>query len=138
MIQELTKEFEKLKESSKKEIGNLKRNDDLQKKIELLDNNSKELNDKIKLLNKKLNLLFIIIILALQRDTYKKTLEILLEHVISKYELKISNSEGEPLWKYTKQVSEKILELNDKKEDENNKKLVKSLISLLFCKDYEN
>ena len=63
--------------------------------------------------------------MASQRDTYKKTLEILFEHVISKYELKISNTEGEPLWKYTKQVSEKILELNDKKEDENNKKLVK-------------
>ena len=30
MIQELTKEFEKLKESSKKEINDLKRNDDLQ------------------------------------------------------------------------------------------------------------
>ena len=61
----------------------------------------------------------------MQRDTFKKTLEILLEDVISKYELKISKTEEEPLWKYTKQVSEKILELNDKKEDENNKKLVK-------------
>ena len=29
-------------------------------------------------------------------------------------------------------------ELNDKKEDENNKKLVKWLVSLLFCKDYVN
>ena len=49
----------------------------------------------------------------------------MLKHVISKYELKISNTKGEPLWKNTNQVSEKILELNDKKEDENNKKLVK-------------
>ena len=76
--------------------------------------------------------------LASQRDTYKNTLEIILKIVISKYNLEIIKTEGDPLWKHTKQVCEKILELDEKKKDENNEKLVNGLISLLFCKDYVN
>ena len=80
----------------------------------------------------------IIINLFSQRDIYKKTLEILLQLVISKYDLKITLPKGELLWKHAKQVSEKILELNEKKEDINNLKLVNGIISLLFCQDYIN
>jgi len=139
MIQKLSKEIEKLKESSRKEIDDLKRKeesskneresirkeiddlkrkdesiwkdiDDLKRKDESLNNKNKELREQVKSLDKKLNLSLLIISLASQRDTYKKTLELLLKHVISEYNLEITRTEGEPLWKYTKEVSEKISE----------------------------
>ena len=142
MIQKLSKEIEKLKESSRKEIEDLKRKDEsiwkeideLKRKDESLNNKNKELREQVKSLDKKLNLSLLIISLSSQRDAYKKTLELLLKHVISEYNLEITRTEGEPLWKYTKEVSEKISELNDEK----NKKLVEGLLSLLFCKDYVN
>ena len=153
LIQNLTKEMENLKELSKKEIDDLKKKDEISKKeiddlkknddlknkrIEALDNEIIELKEKIKIFDKKLNLALLLNSLASQRDTYKKCLENLLEHLIVKHNLIITHNEGDPLWKKTKQVCDKILELNEKKEDENNIKLVNGLISLLFCKDYVN
>ena len=122
-------------ESSKNERESIRKEiDDLKRKVNLLNNNNKELREQVKSLDKKLNLSLLIISLASQRNTYKKTLELLLKHVISEYKLEITGTEGEPLWKYTKEVSEKISELNDEK----NKKLVEGVLSLLFCKDYVN
>jgi len=145
----LKKEIDELKrkyESSGKEIDDLKRKqessrkeiDDLKRNVDLLINNNKKLNEQIKSLDEKLNLSLLIISLASQRDIYKKTLEILIKYVISEYKLEITRTEGESLWKYANEVSEKISELNEKEKDEKNKKLVKGLLSLFFCKDYVN
>ena len=160
LIKNLTKEMENFKELSKKEIDDLKKKDELSKKetddlkkkiddlkknddlknkrIEVLDKEIIELKEKIKIFDNKLNLALLLNSLASQRDTYKKCLEILLKHLIMKHNLKITLNEGDPLWKNAKQVCDKILELNEKKEEENNIKLVNGLISLLFCKDYVN
>ena len=181
MIQKLTEEIEKLRESSRKEIDELKRKEelskneresskkeiedlkrkeelskneiessrkeiesskkeieDLKRNVDLLNNNNKELREQVKSLDKKLSLSLLINSLSSQRDTYKKTLELLLKHVISEYKLGITLTEGEPLWKYTKEVCGQISELNKKEKNEKNKKLVEGLLSLLFCKDYAN
>jgi len=156
LIHNLTKEIENLKkneessmkeieclkkkeESTMKEIECLKKNDDEKnERIILLDKNIIELKNEIKLLDKKLNLSLLINNLVSQRDTYKKSLEILLNYAISKYELKIALPEGDPLWKNAKLICKKILELKEKTGIENNKKLVNGLTSLLFCKDYIN
>jgi len=134
------------RESSRKEIEDLKRKEELSKKeiedlkrnVDLLNNNNKELREQVKSLDKKLSLSLLINSLSSQRDTYKKALELLLKHVISEYKLEITLTEGEPLWKYTKEVSGQISELNKKEKNEKNKKLVEGLLSLLFCKDYAN
>jgi len=97
----------------------------------------KILNNKIKLLNDKLDLSILINNLGTQRDSYKSSLDILLKQLNDEFELNINLKDEDEIWKQTKYICDKILNSN-KLEKSYLEKIVNSLISLLFCKDYSN
>ena len=136
IVGKLTKEIEDLKAyklASNKEIEELKTKVG---NIGSLQESVKALEKKTELLDKKLSLSLLINNLNAQRDSYKKSLEVILKHVIKDYNLTIEKKD-EPLWKRTKEICKKLFE-----SQEINKSKFESLENvftcLLFCKDYSN
>ena len=95
------------------------------------------MNNKIELLNDKLDLSILINNLGTQRDSYKASLDILLKFLNTEFELNINLKDEEEIWKQTKYICDKISS-SDKMEKPDLEKIVNSLIALLFCKDYSN
>ena len=114
IVGKLTKEIEDLKAyklASNKEIEELKTKVG---NIGPLQESVKALEKKTELLDKKLSLSLLINNLNAQRDSYKKSLEVILKHVIKDFNLMIE------------------------KKDDKFESLENVFTCLLFCKDYSN
>lgn len=139
----LTKKFEEENKALEKKIK--EENKALEKKFEEknkalvkeFEKEKKNLNNKIKLLNDKLELSILINNLGTQRDSYKSSLDILLKHLNDEFKLNINLKDEDEIWKQTKNICDNILNSN-KLEKSYLEIIVNSLISLLFCKDYSN
>ena len=148
-------------EEKSTEINNNYKNKSDMKKIEILNNEQlsekyNELslkfsqfmelflkqNNKIDIMQKridelsaKLDLSILINNLSTQRDSYKKTLEIILKYLNEKLNLNLILI-GDDIWKKTKIVIDKISDCAI--TEKNRKNLINALQGLLFCKDYAN
>jgi hypothetical protein len=97
LICKLTKEIEDLKaykSTSQNEIIDLKKKVN---KIDPLEKTVQELQQKIELLDKKLSFALLINNLNAKRDAYKKSLEVILEHLIKEFNLKLVKKDNIPL-----------------------------------------
>ena len=118
-----------------KEVDDLKKKVD---KVNALEKNVEDLNKGMKLLDQKLSISLLINNLYVQRDSYKKALEILLKRVITEFKLNIKINETIPLWKRTKEIINAVAMNSKDMEKQKIDRLEKGLTSLLFCKDYSN
>ena len=84
-----------------KEVDDLKKKVD---KVNALKKNVEDLNKGMKLLDQKLSISLLINNLYVQRDSYKKALEILLKRIIKEFKLNIIINDAIPLWKRTKEI----------------------------------
>jgi len=62
----------------------------------------------MKQLDDKFFLVLLIHNLGVQRDSYKASIEIFLNYIIKKWNLKITTNEEEPLYKRTKEICDEI------------------------------
>jgi len=99
------------------------------------DNEINSLKEKINVLSSKLDLSILINNLSTQRDSYRKTLEILLKFLNNELKLNLVFI-GDDIWKQTKTAINKINEC--KIDKDNRKRIINALEGLLFCKDYAN
>lgn len=116
LICKLTKEIEDLKaykSTSQNEIIDLKKKVN---KIDPLEKTVQELQQKIELLDKKLSFALLINNLNAQRDAYKKSLEVILEHLIKEFNLKLVKKDNIPLWQRTKEICDEALKSKTVKE----------------------
>lgn len=94
-----------------------------------------KMQKRIDELSAKLDLSILINNLSTQRDSYKKTLEIILKYLNEKLNLNLILI-GDDIWKKTKIVIDKISDCAI--TEKNRKNLINALQGLLFCKDYAN
>ena len=125
----LTENYNKLTEKFNKfmELYEKHRNDS--------DNEINSLKKEINVLSSKLDLSILINNLSTQRDSYRKTLEILLKYLNNELKLNLVFI-GDDIWKQTKIAINKIHECEI--NEENRECIINALEGLLFCKDYAN
>jgi hypothetical protein len=125
----LTENYNKLTEKFNKfmELYEKHRNDS--------DNEINSLKKTINALSSKLDLSILINNLSTQRDSYRKTLEILLKYLNNELRLNLVFT-GDDIWKQTKIAINKIRECEI--NEENRECIINALEGLLFCKDYAN
>ena len=125
----LTENYNKLTEKFNKfmELYEKHRNDS--------DNEINSLKKEINVLSSKLDLSILINNLSTQRDSYRKTLEILLKYLNNELKLNLVFI-GDDIWKQTKIAINKIYECEI--NEENRECIINALEGLLFCKDYAN
>ena len=125
----LTENYNKLTEKFNKfmELYEKHRNDS--------DNEINSLKKEINVLSSKLDLSILINNLSTQRDSYRKTLEILLKFLNNELKLNLVFI-GDDIWKQTKIAINKIHECEI--NEENRECIINALEGLLFCKDYAN
>ena len=99
------------------------------------DNEINSLKKTINELSSKLDLSILINNLSTQRDSYRKTLEILLKYLNNELKLNLVFT-GDDIWKQTKIAINKIRECEI--NEENRECIINALEGLLFCKDYAN
>ena len=99
------------------------------------DNEINSLKKTINALSSKLDLSILINNLSTQRDSYRKTLEILLKYLNNELKLNLVFI-GDDIWKQTKIAINKIHECEI--NEENRECIINALEGLLFCKDYAN
>ena len=99
------------------------------------DNEINSLKKEINVLSSKLDLSILINNLSTQRDSYRKTLEILLKYLNNELKLNLVFT-GDDIWKQTKIAINKIRECEI--NEENRECIINALEGLLFCKDYAN
>ena len=128
-LNQVTENYNKLTEKFNKfmELFEKHRNDS--------DNEINSLKEKINVLSSKLDLSILINNLSTQRDSYRKTLEILLKFLNNELKLNLVFI-GDDIWKKTKIAINKIQECEINKE--NRECIINALEGLLFCKDYAN
>lgn len=128
-LDQVTENYNKLTEKFNKfmELFKKHRNDS--------DNEINSLKEKINVLSSKLDLSILINNLSTQRDSYRKTLEILLKFLNNELKLNLVFI-GDDIWKQTKIAINKIHECEI--NEENRECIINALEGLLFCKDYAN
>ena len=128
-LDQVTENYNKLTEKFNKfmELFEKHRNDS--------DNEINSLKEKINVLSSKLDLSILINNLSTQRDSYRKTLEILLKFLNNELKLNLVFI-GDDIWKQTKIAINKIHECEI--NEENRECIINALEGLLFCKDYAN
>ena len=128
-LDQVTENYNKLTEKFNKfmELYEKHRNDS--------DNEINSLKNKINVLSSKLDLSILINNLSTQRDSYRKTLEILLKFLNNELKLNLVFI-GDDIWKQTKIAINKIHECEI--NEENRECIINALEGLLFCKDYAN
>ncbi len=128
-LNQVTKNYNKLSEKFNQfmELFEKHRNDS--------DNEINSLKEKINVLSSKLDLSILINNLSTQRDSYRKTLEILLKFLNNELKLNLVFI-GDDIWKQTKITINKIHECEI--NEENRECIINALEGLLFCKDYAN
>ena len=128
-LDQVTENYNKLTEKFNKfmELFKKHRNDS--------DNEINSLKEKINVLSSKLDLSILINNLSTQRDSYRKTLEILLKFLNNELKLNLVFI-GDDIWKQTKIAIYKIHECEI--NEENRECIINALEGLLFCKDYAN
>ncbi len=128
-LNQVTKNYNKLSEKFNQfmELFEKHRNDS--------DNEINSLKEKINVLSSKLDLSILINNLSTQRDSYRKTLEILLKFLNNELKLNLVFI-GDDIWKQTKIAINKIREC--KIDKDNRECIINALEGLLFCKDYAN
>ena len=104
MILKLSKEVDDLKKKEVVSNEKIKTLEEKVDKVDALEKNVEDLNKGMKLLDQKLSISLLINNLYVQRDSYKKALEILLKRVITEFKLNIKINETIPLWKRTKEI----------------------------------
>lgn len=125
------KEFNDIVMKLKKEIETLKtKNDESDDKIG-------DLQNQVNKLNEKLDLSILLNNVSVQRESFKKSLEVLLKHLNKELDLDVKEKENNHIWKQTFEICNKISQSKKKSKDELNK-ITGGLKGLLFCKDYFN
>jgi len=120
--------------SKDEEIVTRKEFNDIVKKL-----NAKigDLQHQVNKLNEKLDLSILLNNLSVQRESFKKSLEVLLKYLNKELDLGVKEKENKEIWKQTFEICNKISQSKKKSKDELNK-ITGGLKGLLFCKNFFN